>query len=395
MKKKHCLAKALIFVWVAAVLVGLGVFGTRVEADINIPLCGTAAHPHGLYRPGTSYALHSDNWANKDHFNSFLTQALVEGKYAPSPDVYMFASLKFNADWAYPLYAGQTEWKEKGFDQSRDKLFILDKPRDFIGEAHVTWKPNDQWYFRVGKQIVQWGETDGFVLMNQINPIDNRRGLSDVTFESTVIPVWLLRAEYRPETQPTWLHDLNYQFIWNPNADFEPDQTIEVGASRIGIWNPDVRVAIGGPYPFDYGHLGVYNTNMRMPDGTFDPNGMAYGGRITGMVGDARISLNGYYGRAHDEAIRTLPGAIESFSPFDGRLIITPDYQGSIRPSSSSAPLLQRTSTACGHPPWAASPPSFASKASMRSTARSHPRGRTSTISRPTRYGGWWAPTGR
>ncbi len=35
---------------------------------------------------------------------------------------------------------------------------------------------NNQFYFRVGKQIVQWGETDGFLLMNQINPIDQRRG---------------------------------------------------------------------------------------------------------------------------------------------------------------------------------------------------------------------------
>ena len=40
-----------------------------------------------------------------------------------------------------------------------------------LKEVHLTWTPKN-FNFRVGKQIVVWGETDGFRLMDQINPLD-------------------------------------------------------------------------------------------------------------------------------------------------------------------------------------------------------------------------------
>jgi hypothetical protein len=95
----------------------------------------------GYINQGAAYALHDDRPDNKDGFNSFLTQGLIEARYEAAPNFIMFGSLKFNADWAYPIYSGNNEWREKGFSKARDELFIYDKLRDFLGEAHFTWKP--------------------------------------------------------------------------------------------------------------------------------------------------------------------------------------------------------------------------------------------------------------
>jgi hypothetical protein len=67
----------------------------------------------------------------------------------------------------------QELWIEGGVEAgfSRDKWKGAWNKYANIG----TWTPGD-FLFRVRKQIVRWGETDGFRLMDQINPLDQRRG---------------------------------------------------------------------------------------------------------------------------------------------------------------------------------------------------------------------------
>ncbi len=261
----------------------------------------------GYLNQSASYALHTGRPDNKDGFNSFLMQGVLETRYEAAPNMVMFNSLKLNADWAYGIYSGNNEWNDKGFGKARDRLFVYNKFRDVVGEAHITWKPSDRWYLRFGKQIVQWGQTDGFLLMNQINPVDSRRGISDVEFESTIIPIWLIRAEYKPPLESTWLRDLNVQFIFNPNADFAKNETIELGADYSGVWNPYVEAVPNVAY------LGRYRDQVSEPD-AWDPQGHAFGLKVSGTVGDAMVSLNGYYGRSHDVARSGALGA--DLTPF-------------------------------------------------------------------------------
>jgi hypothetical protein len=91
---------------------------------------------------------------------------------------------------------------------------------------------------RAGKQIVVWGETDGFRLMDQINPLDQRRGFADVEFESTIIPIWLMRLNYSPKLNSDWLLDLGFEFTFNPNAEFIPNQDILPGNDMEGSGRP-------------------------------------------------------------------------------------------------------------------------------------------------------------
>ncbi|OPY76809.1 MAG: hypothetical protein A4E65_03062 [Syntrophorhabdus sp. PtaU1.Bin153] len=314
-------------VFIAVAVFALLCFTTPVKAVFEIPIGDKPLTIMGYVNQSVGYGLH-DTFDTKGGFNSYLTQALIEGKYAPASNLTLFGSLKLNADWAYAAYAGSGPWKDRLYDEARDRLFIYNQPRDYVQEAHVTWKPGD-FLFRVGKQVVQWGETDGFLLTNQINPIDQRRGLTDVEFESTIIPIWLVRAEYAPPAIVPGVQDLNLQFIWNPNMDFARNRSIELGGDYSGIWNPNIKVPLGGPVPpFDYAHLARYNDQLSYPKGTFDPQGMAFGGRISGQVQDARVTLNGYYGRDHDVARKALPlPPTIGISPYDNRLLIGPAYE--------------------------------------------------------------------
>ncbi len=297
-------------------LVGTGIqkIGLRVFICAAIlMLCGMFSHPvqgfdtgikglsiMGYINQTATYALHNNRPDNKDGFNSFLTQGLFETRYEASQKLVLFNSLKLNADWAYPIYSGSSEWREKGFSDSRDRLFVYDKFRDFVGEAHVTWKPNDQFFFRIGKQIIQWGETDGFLLMNQVNPVDQRRGIGDVQFENTIIPIWLVRAEYNPPIESTWLQNLNVQFIFDPNADFAKNQPPAAGNDVAGVWAPYLEIMPGV--------LGASYRDITSEPSQWSPQGQTFAMRVSGVVADSRITLNGYYGRSHELARSGLIG---------------------------------------------------------------------------------------
>jgi hypothetical protein len=304
----------------AVFLSGLVVSSTEA---VQLQLGGKPLSVQGYINQTVSYGTVSNNEIDtKKGFNSFVTQALVEALYQPDPSIALFGSLKLNADWAYGLDAGNGEWKDKQFDKARDRLFILDKPRDFIQELHATWE-KDGFYVRGGKQVVAWGQTDGFRLMDQINPVDARRGVADVEFENTIMPIWLLRTEYRTAIQSTWLQDLTYQFVFNPNADSKEKLFNQIwpGNAVSGIWSPYSRVSLGGTYPSDYGYLSSFDEDISSPK-TFDPQGFAYAFRMSGTVGDTRITLNGYYGRDHNPAVRITGNPRLETSAYDGRQLV-------------------------------------------------------------------------
>jgi hypothetical protein len=309
------LSELRIVVYVMVILCGLFPYiAVALDTDIE------GLNVMGYINQGIRYSTHSGKADNKDEFNSFLFEGLLETRYQPNPGFVMFSSLKLNADWAYEIYSGNQEWKDKGFNESRDDLFIYNEFRDFVGELHFSWKPNEQLYFRIGKQIVQWGETDGFLLMNQINPVDQRRGMGNVQFESLLIPIWLFRAEYNPAIESTWLSSLNIQFIFDPNADFAKNETIEAGNDMAGVWAPFVEAVPGMVL------LGSYRDTVKQPD-DWDPQGEAFGLRISGMVSDARVSLNGYYGRSHDLVRSGMTGADMTVFANDPQwLVVHPHY---------------------------------------------------------------------
>jgi hypothetical protein len=303
---------------------------------------------NGYLKQSTTYGVGDGNQIESQRgFNSFVTEALVEMQYLPTSNLKFFMSGKGNVDWAYPILAGNNEWKEKQFDTAYSKFFVFDYWQDILGEAHVTYAKNN-WFFRFGKQGVVWGEADGFRLMDQINPIDQRRGIANVNFENVVIPVWLLRMEYRQPKVPSWMQGLNYQFVFNPNFGFRGNEgPMPGGPDTNGIWYMDKfggymqYINLGGvgwvptsvvptlPAPFQAAAgpytgsiIGSFDSNIEKP-AAFNSDGYKYAGRITATIADTRITLNGFYGRDNNWIFAANQGNPRmEVSPFNGTVIL-------------------------------------------------------------------------
>lgn len=272
-------------------------------------VCGRSLTIQGYLQQTLGWNLENENnHDTKKDFQSALFQALVETTYQLDPTMRVFVSFKYNADWAYMLYNEDKEFLDKDFHSSRNTMYAFNNFRDILGEANIGWKPNDQLFVKVGRQIVAWGETDGFRLMDQINPLDQRRGMSDVQFENTILPLWLLRVDYEVPTLPNWLQALQVQAIFNPNFEFRANEHIVPGNDLFGLWAANIQV---GPDTY----VGRFYGSADNADGDFESKNMEFGLRLRAIVKDAIITVNGFYGRDNDE-VRILNG-IPSVT-FDG-----------------------------------------------------------------------------
>jgi hypothetical protein len=299
--------------WVGAgvVLALLGSQSASGAADLS--LWGKPVSLMGYVDQGVSTNIgKGKSFDNKDGLNSAVFSTLLEGDYRPGQDLKVYVAGKFTADWIYPLLAGNQEWKDKEFDKSRDELYVDTGWDKMLHEAYVTWSPGN-FFLRVGKQIVGWGETDGFRLMDQINPVDQRRGLGDVEFENTIIPIWLVRADYHLQPQSRWLQDIAFETVFNPNARFQPDRPIDLGNDVSGVWAPDV-------VPFPGGQLGSSRYDNKAP-GDWERGGMEFGARVKGVVSDMIFSLN-YFNGLSNAAQLKLAGAPDVTVAPDGTPVL-------------------------------------------------------------------------
>ena len=294
--------------------------GLTFDVDVG----GSPLTMTGFLNQSVYYGLQDDAYDTKSGFNSFVTQALLEATYMPTQSLRFFASGNFNADWAYPIYDSDDEWNDKQFDQSEDRLYIFDDWQDILKEANATWA-NDKFYVRLGKQIVQWGQMDGYLITNVINPIDQRRGISDVEFENTVIPIWMVRAEYNTFVNTSWLSGFGLQFVLDPSFKFRGNELLLPGNDAQGVWAPNVDVDLG---PMGMAHLGSINFDIDEPD-DFDPDYFTYGLKARGYIYDAVVELLCYYGRDRDFVAVGSPTMPDfEVSDEDGQLIIHPYNEG-------------------------------------------------------------------
>jgi hypothetical protein len=277
----------------------------------------------GYATQGASFGMHN-SYDTEAGLQSALMNVFIEGDYKIMDRLKFYGAGMLTVDWAYQLNSSRDSWEEKGFPKSHDRFNVDSKDWQVLKEAHLTWTPGD-FMIRAGKQIVVWGETDGFRLMDQINPLDQRRGFADVEFESTLIPIWLLRANYSPKLQSDWLLDLGFEFTFNPNAEFIPNQDIVPGNDMGGVWAPNVLIS--GPFPRGEAHLGSLISNIHQPN-LWSREGFEYAFRIKANILDTLVTLNYFYGLDNSPVTRSAahPPAIGFAS--DGRLLIHPVVEG-------------------------------------------------------------------
>lgn len=281
---------------------------------------------------GVGFNIAANEPDNEENCNSAIFTLLAEGVVYLNSELRFYASGKFSGDWIYEIKESDSSWQAKEFDKS-DRLGYDDEYWQLLNELHVTWTPGKA-IVRVGKQVISWGEMDGQRIMDQINPLDQRRGFADVEFESSIIPIWLLKGEYFMSIETEKIKDLGIELVFNPNVDFIPSQPTKFGNDAGGIWAMNLAgpmfsdipgiglfptAAISSLPPFLQGiasgsprygsRFGKQHQKISDPD-NWSPEGFEYGGRLKALVGSTLVTINGFYGRENLPVERSEPGAI-------------------------------------------------------------------------------------
>ncbi|MBT8342729.1 MAG: hypothetical protein HKP58_04540 [Desulfatitalea sp.] len=274
-----------------------------------VDIFGKPLQVMGYINQGVQVGTAGDHYDTLDGVQAVLTQALLECYYEPSHNLRMFASFNLDMDWMYKI-RGDGTLKAKLLDKAEDKLFILDESHTLLKEFHFTYDV-DNLVFRVGKQIVSWGETDGVRIMDQINPLDGRRGLSDVQFETTIIPIWLVKAEYFVPNPPSWMQSFGIEFVFNPNAEFIPSYSGSPANQIAGIQAFNVMLGPG---------MRFGNANSAPEPDTWDSDGWEHGIRLKSIIGDSIVTLNYFNGITNDPV-----GLVRGVGPAPAEFQADPD----------------------------------------------------------------------
>lgn len=270
--------------------------GNMAHAEIY-NVAGKELHILGQISQTINYGF-KDTYDYEKGINTVLTDVLLDAGLIVNDDLHVSSIVGLSADWIYDVKSGDDDWERKGFSESRDELYFDDEYWQVLKELHVTWTPGD-FLFRVGKQAVTWGLLDGPSILNQINPEDGRRGQSEVEFETSVIPIWMVRAEYNPDVYGTFISDLNIQFLFNPNADFIPSQELEPGPDTNGIYAPAVGEGFGS-----------YDKTEITRD-EWDSDNFEYGVQLQAFIGGSIVNLNYFKGTSNEYvAEMDMPAAV-------------------------------------------------------------------------------------
>ncbi len=331
----------------SAILMLVFLVGVSVQPALakQFTLLGKPLNLFGYASQSASISLKGDNYFVEEGLQQALLTVFAEADYRPRHDLTLYISGILTMDLIYDLKHDDRTWNEKLFSQSRSHMYIDDRDWQFLKECHVTWTP---WtfLFRVGKQIVSWGEMDFFRIMDQINPTDDRRGFSDVEFETTIIPIWLIRAEWWPELNLGWLGEVGLQFVFNPNAEFIANQRLETGNDYGGIWSAAAEIP-SDPMLLDLGigtptlYVGHPDLNQVVEPDNWDDSAFEYALRLSLMIKGSILTLNGFYGLENspqllfaDPMFVLDPGLLGALgvpalgTASDGTSIVYPIYRG-------------------------------------------------------------------
>jgi hypothetical protein len=243
--------------------------------------------------------LQGDHYDTEQDLQGALFNAFLEANYNFRDDMKFYVSGMLTYDWVYDLKSSDSSWNDKLFAKSRRELYSDNNDWQILKEAHVTWSP-ERGMLRVGKQMVAWGEFVGTRIMDQWNPQDQRRGFADVQFETSLIPIWLVRGEYHPVCKPNFLQDLGIELVFNPNVEFIPNVPLATGGNVGGIWAPNVTATVPRIPPIGWPggevHVGSSVNDINHTPRSLSSEGFEYGVRLRGIIADDVWTFNYFYG---------------------------------------------------------------------------------------------------
>lgn len=167
----------------------------------------------------------------------FRVKYYYEGVYDYGPEGYREPSIHVQPD-GQPDVSGQA-----GLRANRH----LNTQHDPIWNAYVDLAKGPLWA-RVGRQDLSWGETDGFRLLDMIEPLDNRFGFPLVEdLDDRRIPLWMLRATLALPSPLDALTNLTLDGYWVPGAIDDQESPIPPVGNPFGPPGPPGSAEISVP----------------------------------------------------------------------------------------------------------------------------------------------------
>ncbi|MDX1778021.1 MAG: DUF1302 family protein, partial [Thermodesulfobacteriota bacterium] len=127
-------------------------------------------------------------------FNLKALYRLIPGKLEVFARFYLLFDSVYNIEndigWDRAGMPGNPYWGPKSGDPRRRYRddFHNQRQEDILREFYFDYHSND-WEIRIGKQMIVWGEIDGFRLLDLVNPFDLRQFILD-EYEDSRIPQW-------------------------------------------------------------------------------------------------------------------------------------------------------------------------------------------------------------
>ncbi len=130
------------------------------------------------------------------------------------------------------------------FELGKDDLKVENDLREAFVDIVSEFGAQQSVVLRLGRQIVQWGEADGFNVVNIINPQDNSNKMFFDKPEDLAIPLWMARLDYSTGMVGPF-NSIDFQFVAIP--DIRPHQFAPLDSSLTDPYDHN-----NAPYAFGF-----------------------------------------------------------------------------------------------------------------------------------------------
>jgi hypothetical protein len=290
----------------------------KIGDESEVTVYGWIRNNFGFFTEDLSYVQDQDSLATD------RTWLRLYGDFKFSDKLSAFTALQLVYEPPYDIEKGSVS-KPDGKEYSE-----YDNINDVLREAYIDWRPSENHSFRIGRQIVIWGESLTTRVGDVIHPEDTRFTFAFANLEDTRIPLWMVKGLHYFDAlngSIEWVISPNInqkEYLVNRSAEFaQPDETgvIQPG-QRFGLY-PEDRLPAGPPLirsfaepfpgagfmvPFEIPHV-----EDEYPQDTLDD--MRYGFRTSTFLGGYEFGLIYWHTQSYDPVIRY--GALHA-PPFPG-----------------------------------------------------------------------------
>jgi len=234
------------------------------------------------------------------------------------PNIAVAGIFRGTYDAIYDLRHDSDQWNSD-FAGSRGELANEYKMRELYMDATLGG-----WDFRIGKQQVVWGESDGLRLMDIVNPLDMRRQYITRSWEDIRIPQTMVKAVYRIAP----INNSYLELLWNP-GNIERDKIYSdttMSGDYKSPWTISNSQDLVGLQPLRAGGLvGVVEEDT---PSWINVNKSEFGARLGGEAGGWFLTLNYFQGFSKTPVVES------NLTPLEPFLISTsPGYPGGPDPT--------------------------------------------------------------